>query len=71
LDVAPTVLALFGCNVPKEMDGRILEEYLTPPMREVALKVQRIKTDALREQESKEGEDVEAMRRMLKSLGYM
>jgi predicted AlkP superfamily phosphohydrolase/phosphomutase len=34
VDVAPTVLALLGVPVPKEMDGRVLENYLTPEMRD-------------------------------------
>ena len=34
LDVAPTVLALLGVPVPKEMDGRVLENCLTGEMRD-------------------------------------
>ncbi len=33
-DIAPTVLALLGIGVPEAMDGRVLEEAMTPELRE-------------------------------------
>ncbi|MCE7063873.1 alkaline phosphatase family protein [Dyadobacter sp. CY326] len=47
VDIAPTVLALYGLKVPSEMDGRVLSEYLqNKPGDNKKAKKQVIKTEA-------------------------
>ena len=71
LDVAPTILALYGCDIPEEMDGSVLERCLSPQMREVASKVKKVKIAPSVSDEMRQGGDLEEMRKMLKSLGYL
>jgi len=69
VDVPATILALLGCKIPDNFDGRVLTEMLTEDV-EVP---ERIPSGPVRPQE--EGvyteEEQDALKRRLKGLGYM
>ena len=70
LDIAPTILALYGVDIPSNIDGKVMKECI----KEEALK--KMKINIIEEKvgeksvESDE-EEVEKMKDMLKSLGYL
>ncbi|MGZ7086965.1 MAG: hypothetical protein ACXVIH_11605, partial [Ilumatobacteraceae bacterium] len=74
VDVAPTVLALLDVPVPKEMDGRVLENYLTAEMRE-RLNVKYTTRDGLvpelQQVSEMSTEDEEILMARLQNLGYI
>jgi len=67
-DVPATVLALLGCPIPEDFDGRVLGEMLTPDVRAVG-------RTAAAEAERREGdfspEEQEILERRLRGLGYL
>jgi hypothetical protein len=83
IDVAPTILHVFGLPIPSDMDGRVLEELLDPAFRER----HPVRTVEARPGEVGAGlcasppgaapdrvysaEEAEKIERMLKSLGYI
>jgi predicted AlkP superfamily phosphohydrolase/phosphomutase len=72
IDVAPTILYLFNQPVPRDMDGRVIEEAFSPDH----LKTNPVTYDNRDVQESKSeealsGGDEEKVRKHLESLGYL
>lgn len=74
MDIAPTTLALMGVPIPKDMDGHVLEDPLTPELKqtlaitysdEVAAKQGSIPAPPI------SAEDEEVMRKRLRDLGYV
>jgi len=77
LDVAPTILHLFGQKIPADMDGRVLEELFSRQyVAEHQIEVQQPREGSptmgthkqTRQMTSEEKETIE---RQLKDLGYM
>jgi arylsulfatase A-like enzyme len=70
LDVAPTVLALFGTEISSQMDGKVIKECLRPEILEsLPMKIRNEEMDE-KEQVLSEKE-LEEMKGVLRSLGYM
>jgi hypothetical protein len=72
-DVAPTVLRLLGEPVPRDMDGRVLDEAFVPELR--GQETVRSDTSTAVEEGEAGGaydeEDQEAIERRLRDLGYL
>ena len=74
LDVAPTVLALLGVPVPKEMDGRVMENCLTAEMRDqlnVTFTAEDGLVPELQPVSEMSAEDEEILIARLQNLGYI
>lgn len=74
MDIAPTILALMGVPIPKEMDGQVLNDTLTPALRQ-QLKI--VYSDALLPNPELisapdiSTEDEKLIRTRLRDLGYI
>ena len=76
IDLAPTILGLMGVPVPRDMDGKILEEVLTASLRpylKTDSKVpNRVESDPREEgHKTYTEEDAKKIEERLKSLGYV
>ena len=72
LDIAPTILAIYGIEIPNRMDGRVLTECIdASALKSMNIRIGKGKEISDDQQRLKEGDDLEEMKRMLKSLGYM
>jgi predicted AlkP superfamily phosphohydrolase/phosphomutase len=69
-DLAPTVLALKGLTIPDDMDGAILTDIMKDPEKYKNIGKREGKKKEEKDYEASE-EDEEAIRKRLKSLGYM
>jgi predicted AlkP superfamily phosphohydrolase/phosphomutase len=70
LDVTPTILALYGIEIPDHMDGRVLTEALCPDVcKEV--KIRSFISDKPQVSNETTQNELKEMKKMLKSLGYM
>jgi predicted AlkP superfamily phosphohydrolase/phosphomutase len=70
LDIAPTILALFGMKPSQQMDGKVITDCMKPEM----VKASEPTSKACPIEESgpiEETGDLDEMKKMLKSLGYM
>jgi arylsulfatase A-like enzyme len=67
VDVFPTLMAAWGLPIPREVDGRVLQEAFTTPLKEkrVESKRNRISADALTP------EEVDEVTERLRALGYL
>ncbi len=70
LDVAPTILAMYGVEIPSQIDGRVITEMFRPEMLET-MSIRRAEGVCGAEQGIAEEGDLEHMKSVLKSLGYM
>lgn len=72
LDITPTILALFDCDIPSFIDGKVLVDCIRPDiLSTLNIRIKNV-GDLIKEQkESQEKGDLEEMKKMLKSLGYM
>ena len=71
LDVTPTILGLYGIGIPPYLDGRCITECFKPSVQK-SLNIKKSQGTGDRETvESSEKGDMEEMKKMLKSLGYM
>jgi hypothetical protein len=72
LDVTPTILSLFDLEIPGDMDGRALQECLVKERWETPKpKNEGERAPDDRQEESMTEDELEEMRKMLKSLGYL
>jgi len=74
MDVAPTILHLSGVPIPKEMDGRVLEEILTPEFADshpIEISKEDSGPAASGPKDDYSNEDEEAISERLRSLGYI
>ncbi len=69
LDIAPTLLALYGARIPASMDGKVLLDSLAAPVAAGLELRQSNETVAARPEGS--GEDMDEMKDILRSLGYL
>jgi len=70
LDIAPTILALYDVEIPEKMDGKVLTECIKPEVVQ-AMNIRYGKgLDDTDDQVEDKG-DLEEMKDLLKSLGYM
>jgi predicted AlkP superfamily phosphohydrolase/phosphomutase len=71
-DIAPTVLHILKCSIPKEMDGRVLLEWLTPThsKRTISIEQNELGSSAASSSELSEEDENEIMER-LSDLGYL
>ena len=70
LDIAPTILALYDIEIPKNMDGSVLTQSFT----EESLKKMNIRFGKEFDETEGKTEDqgsLDEMKNLLKSLGYM
>lgn len=70
LDIAPTILALYGIDIPSNIDGKVLEGCIKEDV------LSKMKINIVDEKESEKSvkadeEETEKMKDMLKSLGYL
>jgi len=73
-DVAPTILHLAGVPIPKEMDGRVLEEILTPEFaasHPIEISEEKSGPAATEAKDDYSNQDEEAIADRLRSLGYI
>jgi predicted AlkP superfamily phosphohydrolase/phosphomutase len=76
-DIAPTILALLGLPVPRDMPGRVLEEILDPafleahPVRRLASYESLIDRQAVEAAAEAAGSDDDEKKDLLRSLGYI
>jgi hypothetical protein len=76
-DIAPTILALLGLPVPRDMDGRVLTELLDPeflarhPVKRIPSYETLIDRAALRSAAAAGEDSAEEKKEMLRSLGYI
>jgi predicted AlkP superfamily phosphohydrolase/phosphomutase len=70
LDIVPTLLALYGIEIPADIDGRVITESIKPEVLG-SLKIRRGQKASNSEPRVDEKGDLEEMKKMLKSLGYM
>jgi len=66
-DVPTTVLALLGCDIPSNLDGRVLQEMLTDEV----TPGQRIAAVDRRDHAAQADEDLALVERRLRGLGYL
>jgi predicted AlkP superfamily phosphohydrolase/phosphomutase len=71
LDIAPTILSLFGLPLIDDMDGRVLSEALTTEVLANLKTENRSGYDQMKVNDHSSKGDMEEMKKMLKSLGYM
>jgi arylsulfatase A-like enzyme len=76
LDIAPTVLALFGLPTAQDMDGRAIEDALLPSVlkrvaRETRLKTYETAQTAKQSEEPLRSPIDDELRERLRSLGYI
>jgi predicted AlkP superfamily phosphohydrolase/phosphomutase len=70
LDITPTILALYGVDIPSNIDGNVLKECIKEET------LSKMKINIIEEKDSEKSvesdeEEVEKMKDMLKSLGYL
>jgi len=72
LDIAPTIMALYGFEIPSQMDGKALTECIKPKVLEsMNIRIGKDKKVPDDQQEGVQEGELEEMKNMLKSLGYM
>lgn len=72
LDIAPTILALYDIAIPPQIDGRVLTECLHPRLLDtINIRKSAVETMQSSQQESENEADLEEMKKLLKSLGYL
>lgn len=72
MDLAPTILHLFDCSVPDDMDGRVLHESLRSSSEQAKRPVKYVQSSVSTVQEQVLSKDEqEVIEDRLKSLGYM
>ena len=72
LDIAPTIMALYDIEIPPEVDGRVLRECIEPGvLKGMKMRVGKDTRTEKDEQTGMKQEDLDDMRKMLKSLGYL
>jgi len=70
LDIAPTILALYGIEIPKRMDGRVLAECIQPDILK-GMDIRLGEELADDERNTISEADLAEMKAMMESLGYM
>jgi len=70
LDIAPTIMALYNMEIPSQMDGRVITECIRPELLS-SMNIRKSKEIYEEKQTVKEKGDLEEMKKMLKSLGYI
>ncbi len=70
LDIAPTILALYDIEIPYEMDGRVITECIKPELLD-ALNVRRAEKEKIEDRASEDKGDMEELKKLMESLGYM
>jgi len=72
VDLAPTVLHLLGCRIPKHMDGKPILDFLADDSRkQVSYEAGAAKGVETGKRTSRTPEEEEAVRRALERLGYL
>ena len=70
LDIAPTILAIYGIEIPNRMDGRVLTECIHPDiLTAMDIRVEEELVDD--ERDTMNEDDLNEMKAMMESLGYM
>ena len=70
LDIAPTVLSLYGLDIPSNVDGDVILECIKPEVLKT-MKVKKRSQTIEEPHEIQEKGDLDEMKDVLKSLGYM
>ena len=70
LDISPTILALYDLEIPAQIDGRVISECINPEVLR-SLNIRKGEEIPVDRAETTEKGDLEEMKKMLKSLGYM
>jgi hypothetical protein len=72
MDIAPTILYLMGCEVPKDMDGRVLTELFTEEyLEENPIVYGEATSGGERQAAEVSAEDQAVILERLKGLGYV
>ena len=72
LDIAPTITALYNLEVPTEIDGKVLIECIrTEVLKSMDIRFRKDEQLSDSRHQAMEDQDLEDMKSMLKSLGYM
>ena len=72
LDITPTILAQYDLEIPSQMDGKVLIECINPEVLEsMNIRIGKTKEVSDDQQQSMQEGDLEEMKSILKSLGYM
>lgn len=71
LDIAPTILALFGIDIPSQIDGKVIDACLKPDAVKSAGAAVSEEQGIGENRPIEETGDLDEMKKMLKSLGYM
>jgi predicted AlkP superfamily phosphohydrolase/phosphomutase len=72
LDIAPTILHMYGLPVPEDMDGRVLKEIFRPGSEPARREEKKQKPSNLRSTEKKiNKKDEERIKESLRALGYI
>ncbi len=70
LDIAPTILALYGIDIPSHIDGKVMKESIKENILG-EMKINIIDEENKKDSVQADEEETEKMKQMLKSLGYL
>ena len=72
LDITPTILALYDIAIPSEIDGKVITKCMKPQvLKSMKIKIRKDQSISTDKSKIKEKGDLEEMKKVLKSLGYM
>jgi predicted AlkP superfamily phosphohydrolase/phosphomutase len=70
LDIAPTILALYNIEIPSQIDGKVITDAIKPEVLKSVI-INKTKDDSDKQKLVEEKGDLDEMKKMLQSLGYM
>jgi len=72
LDICPTVLSLYDLDIPSQIDGRVITEAIKPEVLDtLKLNIRPSRETSVQQTDEMGEENLEDMKKLLKSLGYM